>query len=78
MLDKEFQYYLDNQNVLVRKYNGRYLVIVDETVVGDYDDYAQALSKTLQKYEKGMFLVQKCSPGKKDYTFSFHSHVTFS
>ena len=75
MLDKEFRYYLDNQSRLVHKYNGRYIVIVGETVVGDYDDYAQALSNTLPKYEKGTFLVQKCSPGDKDYTFSFPACV---
>ena len=44
MLDKEFQYYLDNQSNLVKKYDGRYIMIVSEKVVGDYDDYSQALS----------------------------------
>jgi hypothetical protein len=78
MLDKEFQYYLDNQNDLVRKYDGRYIVIVDEEVVGEYDDYSQALSHSLPKYEMGTFLVQKCSPGDKDYTLIFHSRVAFA
>ena len=78
MLDKEFQYYLDNQRDLVKKYNGRYLVIVGEEVVGDYYDYSQALSRSLEKYEMGTFLVQKCSPGDKDYTFTFHSRVAFA
>jgi hypothetical protein len=77
MLDKEFQYYLDNQNILVEKYDGRYIVIVGEKVVGDYDGYPQALSNSLKNYEMGTFLVQKCSPGEKDYTFTFHSRVTF-
>jgi hypothetical protein len=78
MLDKEFQYYLDNQNALVRKYDGRYIVIVGKKVVGDYDDYSQALSNSLKNYEMGAFLVQKCSPGEKDYTLTFHSRVAFA
>jgi hypothetical protein len=78
MLDKEFQYYLNNQNSLVNKYNGRYIVIVEENVTGDYDSYAQTLSNSLQYYEMGTFLVQKCSPGEKDYTLYFHSRVTFT
>jgi hypothetical protein len=78
MLDKEFQYYLNNQNDLVKKFNDRYLVIVGEKVVGDYDGYSQALSDTLKKYEMGTFLVQKCSPGDKDYTLTFHSRVAFA
>jgi hypothetical protein len=78
MLDKEFKYYLDNQNILVKKYDGRYIVIVGEKVVGDYDDYSQALSHSLKNYEMGTFLVQKCSPGEKDYTLTFHSRVAFA
>jgi len=77
MLDKEFQYYLDNQNNLVKKYDGRYVVIVGEKVVGDYADYSQVLSHSLKKYEMGTFLIQKCFPGDKDYTLTFHSRVTF-
>ena len=78
MLDVEFQYYLDNQSDLVKKYDGRYIVIVGEKVVGDYDDYSQALSNSLKNYEMGTFLVQKCSPGYKDYTLTFHSRVAFT
>ena len=78
MLYKEFQYYLDNQNNLVKKYDGYYIVIVGEKVVGDYDDYSRALSHSLEKYEMGTFLVQKCSLGDKDYTFTFHSRVAFA
>jgi hypothetical protein len=78
MLDKEFQYYINNQNDLVKRYNGRYVVIVGEQVKGDYDDYSQALSNSLNEYEMGTFLVQKCSPGDKDYTLTFHSRVIFA
>jgi hypothetical protein len=77
MLDKEFQYYLDNQDTLVEKYDGRYIAIIGEKVVGDYDGYSQALSHLLKNHEMGTFLVQKCSPGEKDYTLTFHSRVTF-
>ena len=78
MLDKEFQYYLDNQSELVRQYDGRYIVIVGEKVMGNYDDYSQALSHSLKQYEMGAFLVQKCTPGDKDYTLTFHSRVAFA
>jgi glycine betaine/choline ABC-type transport system substrate-binding protein len=78
MLDIDFQYYIDNQIDLVKKYDGRYIVIVDEKVVGNYDDYSQALSDSLKNYEMGTFLVQKCSPGNNDYTLTFHSRVAFT
>ena len=45
MLEKEFQYYLDNQDELVKKYNGRVVVIVGENVVGDYASYEEGRKK---------------------------------
>lgn len=75
MLEKEFQYYLDHQEELVKKYDNRYLVIADEEVVGSYDSFANAVSEAEQKYEVGSFLVQKCSEGEKDYTVKYHSRV---
>ena len=35
-LEKEFKYYIDNQDRLLEKYNGRILVIKDNKVLGDY------------------------------------------
>jgi len=75
MLEKEFKYYLDNQNDLVKKYNNRVLVIVNEKVVGDYDDFEQALFKSVKKYELGTFLIQECTEGEDAYTDTFHSPV---
>jgi calcineurin-like phosphoesterase family protein len=78
MLDKEFKYYLDNQNELLKKYNGRFIVIVGEDVVGDYDTFDDAYFKSVEKYKLGTFLIQKCTEGDKDYTQTFHSRVKFA
>lgn len=78
MLDKEFKYYLDHQDELVKQYNGKTLVIVQDKVVGVYDNEEQAYFESMKKYKLGTFLIQLCSPGKKDYTQTFHSRVVFS
>jgi len=78
MLNKEFKYYLDNQNELLKKYNNRVLVIVGERVVGDYDSFEQALFKSAEDYEPGTFLVQECTEGEGSYTETFHSRVIFA
>jgi len=79
MLEKEFRYYLDHQNELVKQYNGRVLVIIGDKVVGDYDDFEQALTKSIDnKYQIGTFLIQECSPGEDAYTQTFHSRVIFA
>jgi hypothetical protein len=78
MLDKEFKYYLDNQDELLKKYNNRFIVIVGGEVVGDYDSMEDAYFESGKKYPLGTFLIQKCSPGDKDYTATFHSRVRFA
>lgn len=78
MLNKEFQYYLDNQSELVKKYNNRFVVIIGENVVGDYDSHEQALYDSMKKYELGTFLIQKCTEGNDAYTQTFHSRVAFA
>ena len=78
MLEKEFRYYLANQDELVKKYNGRYLVIVNEEVVGDYGSHLEAVLEAQKKYEMGTFLTQLCTPGDKAYTRRFSSNVVFT
>ncbi len=78
MLEKEFQYFIDNQNKLLKKYNGRFIAIVGERVVGDHDSFDMAIDETLKEYELGTFLVQECVEGEKAYTQTFHSRVVFA
>ena len=77
-LKNEFDYYVKNQDELVKKYNGRFLVIKDSQVIGDYDDELEAIKKTMEKHELGTFLVQKCEPGNESYSQTFHSRVVFA
>lgn len=76
-LEKDFQYYLDNQEELVKKYDGKFIVIKNYTVIGVYDDELKAIEETSKKEELGTFLVQKCEPGTESYTQTYHSRVTF-
>ncbi|MCD8312950.1 MAG: DUF5678 domain-containing protein [Bacteroidales bacterium] len=78
MLKKEFDFYLKHQNELVRKYNGKYLVIVGEEVVGAYNSEMDAYVNAQKKYELGTFLIQECTPGEEAYTQVFHSRVKFA
>lgn len=75
-LEKEFKYYIDHQDELVKKYSGKYVVIKDTKVLGVYDSELEAVQKTTEKYELGTFLVQKCEPGSESYTQTYHSRVS--
>jgi uncharacterized protein (DUF1330 family) len=45
MLDKEFKYYTSHQDELVKKYNGKFLVIRDENVEGAYNTQLEAYTE---------------------------------
>ncbi|NQT31293.1 MAG: hypothetical protein HQ588_03075 [Deltaproteobacteria bacterium] len=77
-LEKEFKYYLEHQDELVKKYNGKYIVIKDLEVIGAYDSELEAIEKTTEKYELGTFLVQKCEHGNESYTHTYNSRVLFA
>jgi hypothetical protein len=76
MLEKEFKYYLDHQEDLVKQYDGKFLVIVGDKVVGAYPTKIEAYNKSKEKFELGTFLVQHCSTGNQDYSRTFYSRVS--
>ena len=77
-LQKEFQFYLDHQDEMVGKYDGKYVVIKDSQVLGAYDDELTAIMETQKSHKLGTFLVQSVSRGPGGYTQTFHSRVVFS
>lgn len=72
-----FKYYLDHQDELVQKYEGRYLVIKDEQVVGDYNNEREAYFDAVEKYGLGNFIIQLCTGGDTAYKQTFSSRVLF-
>ena len=53
-LKKEFEHYLAHQQELVKEYNGKYIVIKDQKVIGEYDQELEAVQET----SKNMNLVR--------------------
>jgi len=77
-LDREFNYYLEHQNELLKKYNNRFLVIIEEKVVDDFATLEEAAEQTAKKYKLGTFLIQKCTEGDSAYTATFYSRAKFN
>ena len=74
-LEKEFQWYLEHQAELVKEYKGKFVVIMDGKVIGNYENEIEAIEQTSKTYEVGTFLVQQCTEGEEGYTQVFHSRV---
>ncbi len=77
-LKEEFDFYLRNQQELLGKYRGKYIVIKGSEILGAYDDEMKAIAETSKNHELGTFLVQKVEPGKESYTQTYHSRVAFA
>jgi Family of unknown function (DUF5678) len=77
-LQKEFEFYLDHQDEMVEKYEGKYIVIKGEEVLSAYDNELAAITETQKSYPLGTFLVQLVTRGPDAYTQTFHSRVVFT
>lgn len=78
MLDTEFKYYKEHQKELVTKYQNRFIVIVGNEVIGDYNTEIDAYQDASNKYSLGSFLIQQCLDGSDNYTQTFNSRVIFA
>jgi hypothetical protein len=72
---KQFDFYVANQDDLVKKYRGRYVVIVGEEVAADFGTEMEAYKFASSTYEPGTFMIQLVTPGKENYSQTFHSRV---
>ena len=74
----EFDYFLAHQRELAAKYPGRFVVIKNGTVLGDYATEIEAFVQASKKEAPGTFLIQKCEPDKESITQTFRSRAMFA
>lgn len=74
-LEQDFQYFISNQDNLVAEYEGKFIVIVDDKVVGSYESKEEAYVSAKNKFGLGRFLIQRCEPGTEIYTANYTSRV---
>jgi len=77
-LKKEFNFFINNLPELLKKYQGKYIVIKNEQILGAYESFEQAILATRETEKIGTFLVQKCEANKDSYTATYHSRVSFT
>jgi len=73
MIRELFQYYLDHQDELVEKFNGKYVVIANDCTIEAYDTEDDAYFQSEKKYGLGNFLLQLCTPGDSAYTLYYNT-----
>lgn len=78
MLEKEYKYFNDNQDDIIKKYLNKFIVIKGEQIIGSYDTEEDALKDTLKNNKLGTFLLQFVSASKDNYHQKFYSRVMFA
>ena len=68
MQEKDYKWFLDNYDNLFEEYGHKYLAIKNQTVLGAYSSYADAVRTTARTEELGTFIVQLCNGNETAYT----------
>lgn len=75
MLEKEFKFFTDNQDLLYGKYPNKFLVIVGDKVEKYFNEHMDAYNFGSKTFGVGNFLIQHCLPGEMATTRTFHTHI---
>ena len=75
MFEKELAFFIENQDDLVERLEGRVLVIRGNQVVSDFPTTLEAYLYARGEYEPGTFMIQPCEPGIEAYTVTINSSV---
>jgi hypothetical protein len=73
VMERELDFFIKNQDALVKAHRGKVLVIVDEHVAGVFDDALSAYLHAKQTFAPGTFAIQPCIAGVDAYTVSIAS-----
>ena len=69
LLQNEFQYYLDNKVLFHKQYEGKFLVIKNQKIIGIFEDRIVAIKETNKIHELGTFLVQHVIESEEQVRF---------
>ena len=71
---KEYEWFLENYEYLFNKYGESYLVIKDDTVLGNYKTFSEGLLSVKGKEPDGSYIVHKCGKTKDADMVTLFSH----
>lgn len=69
---KDLEWYIANQRELSEKYNGKILLIVNQSLVGAFSSMEEAYAAAIKSHPLGTFTLQPCSPDPDSYTLTLY------
>ncbi|MGA7563953.1 MAG: hypothetical protein WBW55_12165 [Desulfobaccales bacterium] len=70
---EELNFFISNQENLVKEFFGKVLVLKGKKVIGVYPNALSAYIETQKKHPPGTFMIQPCVPGPEAYTVTITS-----
>ena len=74
----DYDFFINNLVALYKKYGHCFIVIKNESVIGVYNNFDDALTDTLKTENPGTFLIQECVEDPKELVLTFQGNVAFS
>ena len=72
---EELNFFISNQENLVKDFQGKFLVLKGQKVIGVYPDALSAYIETQKEHPIGSFMIQPCVPGPEAYTVTLSSTI---
>jgi hypothetical protein len=78
-MKNQLDYYIEKQDELVKKYNGKIIALKDGEFKGVFKTRTEALrAMRAAGYEPGSYFIRLCTPGEEQYTAYYQSNVSFN
>ena len=58
VLEKEMAYYIEHQAELLKQYEGKYILIKGEKIIGGYESEEEAYRAGLEKFQNEPFFIK--------------------
>jgi len=78
ILEKEYNYFINHKDELIKQFPNSYLIIKDETVISAHPTEIIAYQEAKKQFDLGTFLIQFTSTDEGNYRQTFHSRVMFN
>ena len=75
MFSEELDFFITNQDELVRKYRGKFLALKGRDILGVYSSALEAFIATQATHKLGSFMIQPCESGVDAYTVTLASSL---
>jgi hypothetical protein len=77
MFQNELEFFIANQEQLVKEHFGKVLVIKGHEIIGVYEHPLDAYLETQKEHKLGTFMIQPCQPGPEAYSVTIALMCSF-